>query len=283
MTEAEDANLRQWIGRTETATDWLGTERALALQAALDRTEPPLREGDWLPPLRHWLYFWTIVPRSGLGHDGHPALGGFLPPVGTARRMWAGSRVQFPGRLRLGEEARRTSTILDVRLKAGRTGRLIFVTVRHEISGAQGLAVIDEQDIVYREEKGTGASDRGGEAAPTDAPYVERIIPDSTLLFRYSALTFNGHRIHYDRDYAVNVEGYRGLVVHGPLLATLMVDLAVRSAPNRQLTHFEFRGHRPVIDINPFTICAVARDGARALWVADGDGLLAMKGSAEFA
>jgi 3-methylfumaryl-CoA hydratase len=282
MTEAEDGNLRQWIGRTETATDRLDTGRTLALQAALDRPEPPLRPGDWLPPLRHWLYFWTIVPRSGLGRDGHPALGGFLPPVGTARRMWAGSRVQFPGRLRLGEEVRRTSTILDVVVKAGRTGRLVFVTVRHEITGAQGLAVIDEQDIVYREDKGAGAAGRGGEAAPTDAPHVERIVPDSTLLFRYSALTFNGHRIHYDRDYAVNVEGYRGLVVHGPLQATLMVDLAARSAPDRQLTRFEFRGHRPVIDTEPFTVCALPRDGGRDLWVADGEGLLAMKGSAGF-
>jgi 3-methylfumaryl-CoA hydratase len=283
MMQTEEVDLRAWIGRTETTTDLLNTERAFALQAALGRDEPPLRPGDWLPPLRHWLYFWTIVPRSGLGRDGHPALGGFLPPVGTARRMWAGSRVRFPGHLKLGEEARRTSTILDVTLKTGRTGRLVFVTVRHEISGAEGLAVVDEHDIVYREDKGAGASGRAGEPAPTEAPYSERIVADTTLLFRYSALTFNGHRIHYDRDYAIGVEGYSGLVVHGPLLATLMVDLAVRSSPGRQIDRFEFRGHRPVIDKDPFSVCAAPREGTgRDLWVADNAGMLAMRGSADF-
>ncbi len=283
MAQTEETHLREWIGRTETATDRLDADRVVALQAALDRAEPRLRPGDWLPPLRHWLYFWTIVPRSGLGRDGHPALGGFLPPVGTARRMWAGSRVRFPGPLRLGEEVERTSTILDVVVKAGRSGRLVFVTVRHEIAGAEGLAVIDEHDIVYREDRGAGASGRGGEPAPTDAPHVDRVIADSTLLFRYSALTFNGHRIHYDRDYATTVEGYRGLVVHGPLLATLMLDLAVRSSPDRPVTGFEFRGHRPIMDAEPFTVCASPRDdGGRDLWVADHEGLLAMKGRAEF-
>jgi 3-methylfumaryl-CoA hydratase len=279
----EDARLREWIGRKQTATDRLDADRAVALQAALDYTEPRLRPGDWLPPLRHWLYFWTIVPRSGLGRDGHPALGGFLPPVGTARRMWAGSRVRFPGRLRLGEDVERTSTILDVVVKSGRSGRLVFVTVRHEITGPQGLALIDEHDIVYREDRGPGASRHAGEAAPTDAPYQARVTADSTLLFRYSALTFNGHRIHYDRDYAINVEGYSGLVVHGPLLATLMLDLAVRSSPDRPVAGFEFRGHRPIIDGEPFTVCASPRDdGGRDLWVTDREGLLAMKGSAQF-
>jgi 3-methylfumaryl-CoA hydratase len=283
MTQTEDARLREWIGKKETATDRLDADRARALEAALDRTGPALRSGDYLPPLRHWLYFWTIVPRSGLGRDGHPALGGFLPPVGTARRMWAGSRVRFPGRLRLGEEVERTSTILDVVVKSGRSGRLVFVTVRHEITGARGLAVVDEHDIVYREDRGAGASGRGGEPAPTDAPYSERVTADSTLLFRYSALTFNGHRIHYDREYAINVEGYRGLVVHGPLLATLMLDLAARSAPERPVASFEFRGHRPISDAEPFTVCAAPRDdGGRDLWIADHEGLLAMKGDARF-
>jgi 3-methylfumaryl-CoA hydratase len=281
--DVEYARLREWIGRTETAADVIHAERARALQATLDRMDPPLRDGDPLPPLGHWLYFWTIVPRSGLGRDGHPALGGFLPPVGTARRMWAGSRVRWPGRLRLGEEARRTSTILDVVAKSGRAGRLVFVTVRHEISGSEGLAIVDEQDIVYREDAGAGGPARAGEPAPAGAAYSRRIEADTTVLFRYSALTFNGHRIHYDRDYATRVEGYPGLVVHGPLLATLMVDLAVRSWPERSIAEFEFRGHRPVIDTDPFTVCGTGRDDqAIDLWVADHQGVLAMKGMAVF-
>lgn len=195
--EADDARLRQWIGKSETRRDWIAPERAQALQATLDRMDPHLAAGDPLPPLWHWLYFWTVVPRSGLGRDGHPALGGFLPPVGTARRMWAGSRVAFPGRLTIGNHAERNSTIADVTVKTGRTGRLVFVTVRHEITGRDGLAVVDEQDIVYREDAGAGAARRAGEPAPGGATYTEEVRADPTMLFRYSALTFNGHRIHY--------------------------------------------------------------------------------------
>ena len=280
--DAEDARLREWIGKTETARDVIDSERARALQATLDR-EPLLRDGDALPPLWHWLYFWTTVPRSGLGRDGHPALGGFLPPVGAARRMWAGSRVRWPGRLLLGEQAQRTSSILDVVLKTGRTGRLVFVTVRHEISGSAGLAIVDEHDIVYREDTGAGVSGRAGEQAPANATYSRSIQADTTMLFRYSALTFNGHRIHYDRDYATRVEGYNGLVVHGPLLATWMADLAACSRPDRPMAEFEFRGHRPVIDTNLFSVCGTTRgDAALDLWVADHQGALAMKGRAVF-
>jgi 3-methylfumaryl-CoA hydratase len=281
--ESDDARLLQWIGKSETGRDWIAPERAQALQATLDRMDPPLAAGDPLPPLWHWLYFWTVVPRSGLCRDGHPALGGFLPPVGTARRMWAGSRVEFPGRLTIGDEAERTSTITDVTTKTGRTGRLVFVTVRHEITGRDGLAVVDEQDIVYREDVGRGAARPTGEPAPTGATYAEEVRADPTMLFRYSALTFNGHRIHYDRPYATEVEGYPGLVVHGPLLATLMVGLAVRSWPDRALERFEFRGHRPVVDGPPFTVCGTAADDRSIeLWIADADGQLAMKGRADF-
>jgi 3-methylfumaryl-CoA hydratase len=233
--------------------------------------------------LWHWLYFRDIAPRSGLGRDGHPALGGFLPPVGPARRMWAGSRVAFPGRLLIGEVAERVSTIANITEKSGRTGRLVFVTVRHEIAGPHGLAIVDEHDIVYREDRGRSATDRPGDRAPDGAAFVERFVPDPTLLFRYSALTFNGHRIHYDRDYARDIEGYGGLVVHGPLLATLMVGLAVRARPGREVATFEFRGHRPIVDTETFTVCG-APDGAAAMdvWVANGEGLLAMKGRTSF-
>jgi 3-methylfumaryl-CoA hydratase len=237
-------------------------ERVRALQATLERPDAPLREGDLLPPLWHWLFFWGITARSGLGRDGHPALGGFLPPLGPARRMWAGSRLHFHLPLRIGEPIARRSTIADIRLKAGRSGHLVFVTVRHEISGREGVAITDEHDIVYREDTGAPAAERSAEPAPGDPAFSERHLADPVLLFRYSALTFNGHRIHYDRPYATEVEGYRGLVVHGPLLATLMVELAVRSRPDRAIDSFEFRGRRPVIDGEPFTVNGRPRDGA---------------------
>jgi 3-methylfumaryl-CoA hydratase len=183
----------------------------------------------------------------------------------------------------LGEPIARRSTIADIRLKAGRSGHLVFVTVRHEISGREGVAITDEHDIVYREDTGAPAAERSAEPAPGDPAFSERHLADPVLLFRYSALTFNGHRIHYDRPYATEVEGYRGLVVHGPLLATLMVELAVRSRPDRAIDSFEFRGRRPVIDGEPFTVNGRPRDGATIdLWIADATGALAMTGAASF-
>jgi 3-methylfumaryl-CoA hydratase len=281
--ETDPARLRPWLGRTEDASDHVALERVGALQATLERPEEPLGEGDPLPPLWHWLFFWGIAPRSGLGRDGHPALGGFLPPLGPARRMWAGSRVRFHLPLRIGEPIARRSTIAEIRLKTGRSGHLAFVTVRHEISGREGLLITDEHDIVYREDTGSSASERPAEPAPDDPAFSERHLADPVLLFRYSALTFNGHRIHYDRPYATEVEGYRGLVVHGPLLATFLVDLAVRSWPDRPIAAFEFRGRRPVIDGEPFSVNATPRDAATIdLWIADATGALAMTGAAGF-
>ncbi|MDE0779640.1 MAG: acyl-CoA dehydrogenase [Alphaproteobacteria bacterium] len=284
MTEENGQDLQAWVGRTEERRDMIQVERCVALQAALNDESDALGEGDALPPLWHWLYFWDIAARSGLGRDGHPAVGGFLPPVRPARRMWAGSRVSFPGTLRLGEPAMRVSTIESVAEKSGRTGRLVFVTVRHELSGSEGLAIIDEHDIVYREVTGEGAASRSGEAAPVKSRWSETVDPDPTLLFRYSALTFNGHRIHYDRDYARDVEGYGGLVVHGPLLATMMMALTVRSMPDRHVSCFEFRGMRPIMDTETFTVNADPESkDALTVWVANGDGDYAMRGRTEFA
>jgi 3-methylfumaryl-CoA hydratase len=277
-------DLQAWVGRTEERHDVIQTERCVGLQAALNLQDDRLSDGDALPPLWHWLYFWDIAPRSKLGREGHPAVGGFMPPVGQARRMWAGSRVSFPGVLRLAEPAIRVSTIEKVAEKSGRSGKLVFVTVRHELSGSDGLAIVDEHDIVYREDTGKGASARPGEPAPDRANWTETVDPDPTLLFRYSALTFNGHRIHYDRDYARDVEGYDGLVVHGPLLATMMVGTAARSAPDRSVSRFEFRGMRPIMDTESFTV-NVEPDGDDAVdvWVANGEGMFAMRGRTEFA
>jgi 3-methylfumaryl-CoA hydratase len=283
VVEADPARLRPWLGRSEEASDLVALARVRALHATLERPAEPLGESDPLPPLWHWAFCWAVAPRSGLGRDGHPALGGFLPPLGPARRMWAGGRLRFHQPLVIGEAVARRSTIADIRLKTGRSGRLAFVTVRHEISGHAGLAVNEEQDLVYREDTG-GGPERLPEPAPDDPAFSESQLADPVLLFRYSALTFNGHRIHYDRPYAVEVEGYRGLVVHGPLLATLMVDLAVRSWPERPLVAFEFRGVRPVIDGEPFTVAGRPRDGATIdLWIADAQSALAMTGAAAFA
>ena len=279
---AEAEGWRAWVGRSESAEDLIDVLRARAMQATLDRLEPALAEGDGLPPLWHWLYFWGLAPRSGLGPDGHPARGGFLPPIDLPLRMWAGSRVTFARPLPIGATARRTSMISDVRQKTGRSGRLAFVTVRHEVADALGAAILEEQDIVYREATKPDAGPRSGEPAPQDARWTRQVTPDPVLLFRYSALTFNGHRIHYDQPFAT-AEGYPSLVVHGPLLATLMVDLAVDARPEATIRHFEFRALRPIFGDAPFTVAARPAENGEAVdvWVAAPDGMLAMRGRVE--
>lgn len=279
----EPADLDRWLGRVDEADDCLAVERVAALAAALDAPGPAPAAGAPLAPLRHWLFFWSLVPGAGLGDDGHPRTGGFLPPVGAARRMWAGSRVAFPGRLDLGSRVHRRSTITRVTTKAGRSGRLVFVGLRHEIGDGSSIAIVDDQDIVYRE-GGGGGSLPAGQPAPAAADVRRRVQPDPVLLFRYSALTFNAHRIHYDRDYATGVEGYPGLVVHGPLLATLMVDVAAGAKPERRLAAFSFRAVRPVFAGRPLEVAARATGAdSLALWIADADGWLAVEGEARFA
>lgn len=273
-----------WIGRAESAEDVIDPLRARAMQATLDRPEPALASGDALPPLWHWLYFWTVVPGSGLGPDGHPARGGFLPPIDLPQRMWAGSRVTFARPLLIGTTAQRTSTIADVQQKTGRSGALAFVTVRHEVADARGAGILEEQDIVYRE-AGPDGGPPAGEPAPEEASWRREISPDPVLLFRYSALTFNGHRIHYDHPFAT-AEGYPDLVVHGPLLATLMVDLVAGARPEATVRHFEFRALRPIFGDAPFTVAARPVGGNNTgieVWVADPHGMLAMRGRIELA
>jgi 3-methylfumaryl-CoA hydratase len=280
--------LRKWVGRTETSDDVVSVFPVAALNATLDRDEPRPRAGDPLPPLWHWLYFLPVYRHSEAGPDGHMRRGGFLPPVPLPRRMWAGSRVRFQRPLRVGDAIRRISTVADITHKSGRSGDLVFVVVRHEVSADDGIAVAEEHDIVYREPPRGGRS--SGEpppaATPPNSPAWERLVqPDPLLLFRYSALTFNGHRIHYDRSYVTEVEGYRGLVVHGPLLATLMLDLVRRERPEAVVTAFRFRALRPVFDTAPFTVCGAPDSGERqiALWIRGPDGARAMEGSATLA
>ncbi|KQP21613.1 MaoC family dehydratase N-terminal domain-containing protein [Pseudorhodoferax sp. Leaf267] len=275
-------HLRDWIGRTETLRDTAALQPVAALSATLDRDDPAPAPGDALPPLWHWLYFLPLAPARAIGEDGHPRRGGFLPPVPLPRRMWAGGRLQFHRPLRLGEAITRTSRILDVTTKSGRSGALVFVTVQHEIAGAEGVAITEEHDIVYRDAPQPGAPAATPEPAPADAQFERGIVPDPVLLFRYSALTFNGHRIHYDRSYVTEVEGYPGLIVHGPLIATLLMDLARRERPGQAVRRFAFKAVRPIFDIHRFTVCGRDEGGGQlALWARDHEGALAMQATAE--
>ena len=274
------SHLEQWTRKTEARADQITPTPPAALSATLDRDDPPPQAGDPLPPAWHWLFFLPIHRQSELGPDGHPVRGGFLPPVELPRRMWAGSRIELVRPLRVGENISRTSRILSVKYKEGRTGPLVFVIVRHEVSNATGLAVIDEHDIVYR-----GQSQPGQAPDPPRAPASpawERIVrPNDVLLFRYSALTFNGHRIHYDRRYATEVEGYPGLVVHGPLIATLLLDLLRSNAENAQIARFEFRAVSPLFDTAPFSVCGAPQTGNSIhLWAQNISGGLAMDATA---
>jgi 3-methylfumaryl-CoA hydratase len=272
--------LRDWIGREERKTDLLRSAPAAALAATLDRREPEPPPGSDLPPLWHWLYFNPMAPASELGPDGHPRRGGFLPPVPLPRRMWAGGRLQFHHALQIDDEVQRLSRITNVSVKQGRTGSLVFVTVRHEITNARGLAVTEEQDLVYRDEAPAATRSPPAQPAPAGEQFSRVVLPDPVLLFRYSALTFNGHRIHYDRPYATQVEGYPGLVVHGPLLATLLLDQLRRELPAATVRSFSFKAVRPVFDLHPFSVCG-RRDGRMNLWVRDHEGALAMQAQAE--
>ncbi|MDQ2926964.1 MAG: MaoC family dehydratase N-terminal domain-containing protein [Caldimonas sp.] len=275
--------LDAWLGRTERRDDTITAAPLAALSATLDRDDPLPVHGDAVPPLWHWLYFLPLHRQSELGPDGHAQRGGFLPPVQLPRRMWAGGRLSFERALRVGAKATRTSRIASIVEKAARSGLLVFVTVVHEITDAAGLAVREEQDIVYRDAPVAGAT-AAITAAPTDEAFSRRIVPDDVLLFRYSALTFNGHRIHYDRRYVTELEGYPGLIVHGPLVATLLLDLLRRERPDAVVRRFEFKAVSPLFDLHPFAICG-RPDGERrfALWARDHDGALAMLASAEIA
>ncbi|MBI2313764.1 MAG: MaoC family dehydratase N-terminal domain-containing protein [Betaproteobacteria bacterium] len=278
------AQLRQWIGRTQRASDTVTAAPMAALAATLDRDDPAPRPGDPLPPLWHWLYFLPAARQSELGPDGHPRRGGFLPPVPLPRRMWAGGRFSFVRPLRVGEPIERVSTIQDVSHKSGRSGELVFVLVRHEIRGEAGVALAEEHDIVYRDAPKEDAPAPAPVPAPADAAWRRDIVPDAVLLFRYSALTFNGHRIHYDWRYVTEVEGYPGLIVHGPLQATLLLDLLRREMPRATVARFEFRALKPVFDTAPFRVCGgPLGDGRIRLWVADHAGALAMDAHAVLA
>lgn len=265
-----------WVGRCETAEEVIAPQPVARLIATLGRDGPPPAAGDALPPLWHWLYFLEATPRGQLADDGHARRGGFLPPSDLPRRMWAGGRLTFHKPLRIGEAARRESEIISITPKRGRSGELLFVTLRHVISGEAGAAITEEQDIVYREAPSGAAPP--GEQPPGDALWRRDFTADPALLLRFSCLTFNAHRIHYDRDYAVHTEGYGGLVVHGPLIALLLLDLLRDEAPGRDLAGFDYQALAPLFDTAPFTLAGTHQ----TLWAERPDGTLAMRGTTTF-
>jgi 3-methylfumaryl-CoA hydratase len=277
--------LKAWVGRSETLRDEITAAPLRAFSATLDREDPEPARGTPVPPLGHWLYFLPTHRESEIGPDGHAKRGGFLPPVPLPRRMWAGGRLKWEAAnpLRVGDEVQRESRIASVEHKSGRSGDLVFVTVVHEIRNGRGLAVTEEHDIVYRAAAQPGDPAPQPTAAPSNAAWQRELTPDDVLLFRYSALTFNGHRIHYDRRYVTEIEGYPGLIVHGPLIATLLVDLVRRHAPDAPVASFEFKALRPTFDGRPMRVNAVPAGKSIELWAQDHEGWLTMKGKAQLA
>ncbi len=273
-------DLRDWIGNIEETVDVVLARPLAALEATLDRATPVPGEGDPIPPLRHWLFFLPVVAHSGLGTDGHPLRGGFLPPVPLSRRMFAGGRVEFHRPLRVGDRATRTGTVVDVSEKEGRSGPLVIVTVRYEIATTDGVAIVEEQDLVYRDVTTGGPSVTDDDGAVPDAPWAHTVTPDEVMLFRFSALTFNAHRIHYDHPYATGIEGYPGLLVHGPLTAMLLADLASDHHPG-PLERFAFRGRAPLYAGSSIELRGTPTGAGRAeLSAWSGDGRRAMTAEA---
>ena len=287
LDAAAVAHLQQWVGRTEETHDDIAAAPLRGLSATLDRDDPAPQKGTQVPPLGHWLYFLPHAPQSQLGDDGHPRRGGFLPPVPLPRRMWAGGRLQWaPGNpLRVGDAARKVSRIESVTHKNGRSGEMVFVLVRHEVHNQSGLCLTEEHDIVYRAAARPGDPPPAPVAVDAAPAWRRQINPDDALLFRYSALTFNGHRIHYDRRYVTQVEGYPGLIVHGPLIATLLTDLVRRHEALAVLERFSFRAVRPLFDGHPFFVCGQPSDDGRhvRLWAQDHEGALTMQAEADLA
>ena len=275
MSAIDFAHLRQWVGRLQTDADTVALRHARLMAATIGQPAAPLQTGDPLPPLWHWIYFLEGAPASQLGPDGHAARGGFLPPVPLPNRMWAGGRVVMEAPLPIGAPVEKHSQVLSVDLKQGRSGDLVFVTVLHEIFVDGSRCVREEHDIVYKQAQPARAP-APGEVAP-DGVHQRPWQPDTTQLFRYSALTFNGHRIHYDLEYCRALEGYPNLVIHGPLIATLLLDLYARQG--RPLARFRYQARSPLFLPHPFSVGGKAGAHDR-LWAADHAGNLVMEAEA---
>ena len=288
MTTTIDLDdLRSHIGRTQTATDVVLPGPANLLRLALGRPEPEYREGDVLPPAWLALYFLPRVAADGLRPDGSPRDTGVVPPLALPRRMFAGERVSLRGAVRVGEPLQRETRLADISVKHGNTGTLVFATVTSRVHGPGGLAIEEERRTVFREEVKAGDRNQAPrrEPPPTDAPWRRTVTPDPVLLFRYSALTFNSHRIHYDRAWAMEVEGYPGLVVHGPLTTTLLIDFARDRHPGKRIASYATQARAPLFDTAPFELrgrSATTGRGAE-LWAVTPEGTIAMSAEVELA
>ena len=279
--------LEQWLGKCQDSTDYVDVRPANMLRATIAHGRPQFQHGDTLPAAWHWLYFLDMPAMDKLGRDGHAALGDFLPPVALPVRMWAGARLRHHQPVRIGDKLKKSSVIKRITRKSGKSGELCFVTVNHRIFSGKTLKLEEDHDIVYREDTGK-APGTSPPLAPTDAVISTTVEPDTTLLFRYSALTFNGHRIHYDVDYCREVEGYPGLVVHAPLTATLLLELVNKYRSQDHATtsvlEFSFRAVSPLFHDRPFTL-GLKPSGENTLeaWAANPDGRLAMQATIGFA
>jgi 3-methylfumaryl-CoA hydratase len=281
MTEKLDIDhLRQWIGRSTEATDIVTAQLVMGLRATLFQDVGEPKTGDAAPFTVHWCLAQPVFPMAMLGPDGHPTRGGFLPPVPLPRRMWAGGEIEFLQPLRVGDESTRTSRIADVQVKTGSTGTLCFVSVEHSISSPRGVAIRERQDIVYREMTSNAPASAKSPPPPPKAQHREAHISDPVLLFRYSALTFNGHRIHYDRDYVTKVEGYPGLIFHGPLQAAFIIEMAAKLRSGKPPKKFTYRGLQPLFEGSEFSINANETADGMELWTANAEGQPTMKGTA---
>jgi 3-methylfumaryl-CoA hydratase len=280
---SELEHLKKWIGEKETDIDYVTVPAVHRLSATLDRDDAFPKMGDTLPIGWHSTLFPRVVRHAQIGPDGHPARGDFLPPVPLPRRMFAGKRTTFSGDLRLGDEVRRVSTIKDVTIKSGRTGQMVFVTVSTDITSPRGLAITEEQDIVYRQDPDKNAPPPPPQPAPGTAVWKNTVTPTEVMLFRYSALTFNGHRIHYDHPYVTKVEGYPALVMNGGLTTLLVYELA-RAHAKSPVRFMSSRNVRPMFANRAISVCGEpSADGKSAkLWTQDDTGALTLSATAEF-
>lgn len=272
--------LADWIGRTRTASDVIHADQAVKLAATLDCAPPSLANGDPLPPGWHWCFFHEVTPLSGIGRDGHQALGEFLPPVDLPRRMWAAGDINIVTPLHIGETVEKVSTIDAVEEKQGRSGKLVFVRVGHRFTGDMGADMHEVHQIVYRDAPQPGALPTPPQMPQHEAEWSRGMTAGPVQLFRYSALTFNSHRIHYDVDFCRNEEGYDGLIIHGPLTATLLMEAARELEPARPLQTFTFRAVSPLTHVHPFSVHARHSGAGFDLWACNHRGELAMTATA---
>ncbi|TDJ65274.1 MAG: acyl-CoA dehydrogenase [Proteobacteria bacterium] len=278
MTREKAAtNLKAWVGRQKAERDVAVAGQAQAMAALLDRDSEQFRIGTVLPEYWHWIYFKPVVAQSLVGTDGHPRRGTFLPPIDLPRRMWAGGRLQFLHPIGIGDEIERKTEILSVEEKDGRSGKLVVLKLRHLISNASGPCVDEQQDLVYCETPRPDQPSRQQAQPPDDVDWQETFIPNTVILFRFSALTFNSHRIHYDYPYVTQVEGYRGLVVHGPLTALLLLEAAKRHA-TRAPSSYEYRAIGPLFNDEPITLAGRTKETETEVWAIGPTGAVAMQG-----